>query len=182
MKRGHKSEDTMPSSANGKIGFIIDLVHFVLLSIMFKRRNESGSCDLTVYQKMCAEYAAEYDHDFTFESCRVILRDHSAWKQVEKPLFYSKQNKGSKKAKTSETTLGSAQGGLNLNKESDGFGEEGCEVRPIGRGPAKKKAYASSRLKSSFVAGRGLVDFVTDKWKSLESVGWGKRRNNNSNI
>nr|GEW51162.1 hypothetical protein [Tanacetum cinerariifolium] len=31
-------------------------------------------------------------------------KDHYAWKQVEMPLVYSKQNPSSKKAKTSETT------------------------------------------------------------------------------
>nr|GEX25779.1 hypothetical protein [Tanacetum cinerariifolium] len=31
------------------------------------KRNESGSCDLTAYQKACVEYAAEYDHEFTLE-------------------------------------------------------------------------------------------------------------------
>ncbi|GJS03573.1 hypothetical protein Tco_0320081 [Tanacetum coccineum] len=51
-------------------------------------------------------------------------KDHFAWKEVEMPLFYSKQNQSSKEAKTFETTLGSAQGGLNLNEEADGSGEE----------------------------------------------------------
>ncbi|GKG30145.1 hypothetical protein Tco_0420043, partial [Tanacetum coccineum] len=32
-----------------------------------QRRNESGSCDLTVYQKACVEYVVEYDHDFSLE-------------------------------------------------------------------------------------------------------------------
>ncbi|GJX21254.1 hypothetical protein Tco_0223931 [Tanacetum coccineum] len=54
VKRG-RTEDTILSSANGKIEF--------------QRRNESGSCDLTVYQKACVEYAVEYDHDFSLESC-----------------------------------------------------------------------------------------------------------------
>ncbi|GJU69022.1 hypothetical protein Tco_1255281 [Tanacetum coccineum] len=84
--------------------------------------------------------------------------DHSAWKQVEMPLFYLKQNKGSKKAKTFETTSGLSQGGLNLNDEADGSGEEVREVRPIGQDRAKKKASASSRFESSSIAGGGLVD------------------------
>ncbi|GJW26699.1 putative reverse transcriptase domain-containing protein [Tanacetum coccineum] len=44
--------------------------------------------------------------------------------KVEMPLFYSKQYPGGKK-KASKTTSGSTQGGLNLNKEADGSGEEG---------------------------------------------------------
>ncbi|GJW24208.1 glutathione S-transferase T3-like protein [Tanacetum coccineum] len=128
-----------------------------------QRRNESGSCDLTVYQKVCVEYAAEYDHDFLLEPCWKILNNHSAWKQVEMPLFYSKQNPSSKKEKTSETTLASAQGGLNLNEEADGSWEEVREVRPIGRDRAKKKAASSSRSEDLSVAGGGLVDMVADK-------------------
>nr|GEY65418.1 hypothetical protein [Tanacetum cinerariifolium] len=90
------------------------------------------ACDLTMYQKACVGYAAEYDHDFSLEPCWQILKDHSAWKQVEMPLFYSKQNPGSKKAKSSETTSGLAQGGLNLNEKADGSRKEVREVRPIG--------------------------------------------------
>nr|GEW57711.1 hypothetical protein [Tanacetum cinerariifolium] len=48
---------------------------------------------------------------------------------------------------------------------------QGSGVRPMGRERAKKKAYASSRFKSSSVAGRVLVDLVTDKWKSLKLAG-----------
>ncbi|GKA05384.1 hypothetical protein Tco_0684504 [Tanacetum coccineum] len=58
--------------------------------------------------------------------------DHSAWKQVEMPSFYSKQNPGSKKAKTSETTSGSVQGGLNLNEETDGSGKEVAPLWDVG--------------------------------------------------
>ncbi|GJR03414.1 hypothetical protein Tco_0526398 [Tanacetum coccineum] len=110
------------------------------------------------------------------ETMLANLKDHSAWKQVEMPLFYSKQNPGSKKAKTSETTSGSTQGGLNLNKEADGSREEVPEVRPIGQDRAKKKASSSSHSESSFVVGGGLVDLVTDKWKSLKLLGYGKKK------
>nr|GEU71821.1 hypothetical protein [Tanacetum cinerariifolium] len=79
---------------------------FCAISDNVQRRNESGSCDLTVYQKACVEYAVEYDHDFSLEPCWKILKDHSAWKQVEMPSFYLKRNPGSKKAETSETTSG----------------------------------------------------------------------------
>ncbi|GJS19492.1 hypothetical protein Tco_0448124 [Tanacetum coccineum] len=40
------------------------------------------------------------------------------------PAFYAKQNPGSKKAKTSKTTSGSAQGGLNLNEDATSSDEE----------------------------------------------------------
>nr|GEY86482.1 hypothetical protein [Tanacetum cinerariifolium] len=88
--------------------------------------------------------------------------------------------KGSKKCKTSETTSGSAQGGLNLNDEADGSGEEVREVKPIRRDRAKKKAFASSRFKYSSVAGGGLVNLVTDKWKS--QVGWLRKNEGKTTI
>nr|GEY77748.1 hypothetical protein [Tanacetum cinerariifolium] len=91
--------------------------------------------------------------DFYAGQVRVkVQADHSALKQVEKPLFYTKQNPSSKKAKTSETTSGSEQGDLNLNEEADGSEEEVREMRPIVRGRAKKKASSSSRFESSSVA------------------------------
>ncbi|GKC74010.1 hypothetical protein Tco_1119893, partial [Tanacetum coccineum] len=79
--------------------------------------------------------------------------------KVEIPLFYSKQNPGSKNAKTSETTSGSVQGGLNLNNEADGSGKEVWEVRPIVRDQAKKKASFSSRSEADVypVSGRFVV-------------------------
>nr|GEX17942.1 retrovirus-related Pol polyprotein from transposon TNT 1-94 [Tanacetum cinerariifolium] len=75
-------------------------------------------------------------------------------------VAHIKANKGSKKAKTFETTLVSAHGGLNLNEEAYGFGEEVRELRPMGRDRAKKKATSPSRSESSSVAGGGLVDLI----------------------
>ncbi|GJS13365.1 hypothetical protein Tco_0407837 [Tanacetum coccineum] len=54
--------------------------------------HESGTNDLDVYQKAC-------------------------WTDVEMPHFFKIQ--GRKKSKTSETTSGSASGGINLNEEAD---------------------------------------------------------------
>ncbi|GKF02630.1 glutathione S-transferase T3-like protein, partial [Tanacetum coccineum] len=108
-----------------------------------ERRNESGSSNLTVYQKALVEYETQYDHPFTLESCWKILKDHAAWKEVEMLNFYSKE-KGSKKSKTFETTSWLAQGGFNLNDEACGSEEEIQEERPIGRDGAKKKASSSS--------------------------------------
>nr|GEY76474.1 hypothetical protein [Tanacetum cinerariifolium] len=68
-----------------------------------------------------------------------IMNGHSAWKQVEMPLFYSKQNPGSKKAKTSKTTSASAQGGLNLNEEADGSRKEPIKGRASSRLAKEKR-------------------------------------------
>ncbi|GKD23588.1 hypothetical protein Tco_1225291 [Tanacetum coccineum] len=96
VKWGHKSEDTMPSLANGKIEFYLELVHFVLFSIMSNGGTRAGHV-----------------------TSLVILLGNKL-----RCLYFTRKNPGSKKAKASETTSGSAQGGLNLNDEVDGSGEE----------------------------------------------------------
>nr|GEV47086.1 hypothetical protein [Tanacetum cinerariifolium] len=111
---------------------------------MCQANHESGTHDLDVYHKACAEYQMIYKGDFTLEHCYNILQDHPCWKDVEMPYFY--QTRGRKKSKTSETTSGSASGGLNLNGEADEAVEETQEFRPMGcdRAKAKKKAAGSS--------------------------------------
>ncbi|GKE52897.1 hypothetical protein Tco_1488053 [Tanacetum coccineum] len=79
--------------------------------------HKSGTNDLDVYHKACAEYKMMYKQDFTLDHCYKILKDHLGWKDAEMPIFYNTQ--GRKKSKTSETTSGSASGGLNLNEEAD---------------------------------------------------------------
>nr|GEY52224.1 hypothetical protein [Tanacetum cinerariifolium] len=51
------------------------------------------------------------------------------WKNVEMPNFY--QSQGRKKSKTSETTSGSASGGLNLNEKEDEAVEETQKFQPM---------------------------------------------------
>ncbi|GJV59790.1 zinc finger BED domain-containing protein RICESLEEPER 2 [Tanacetum coccineum] len=109
--------------------------------------SRSGTNDLDVYHKACAKYKMKYKSDFTLEHCYNILKDHPGWKDVKMPYFNKTQ--GRKKSKTSETTSGSASGGLNLNEEADEAVEETQEFRPIGRdrAKAKKKAAAGSSQK-----------------------------------
>nr|GEV26939.1 hypothetical protein [Tanacetum cinerariifolium] len=64
--------------------------------------------------------------------------DRPCWKDVEMPHFY--QTQGRKKFKTSETTSGSASGGLNLNEEANEA------VEPMGRDRAKTKKKATGPL------------------------------------
>ncbi|GJT75011.1 retrotransposon protein, putative, ty3-gypsy subclass [Tanacetum coccineum] len=111
--------------------------------------HESGTNDLDVYHKAYAEYIMMYKSDFTLDHCYNILKDHLGWKDVEMPYFYKSQ--GRKKSKTSETTSGSASGGLNFNEEADEDVEETQEFRPMSRdrAKAKKKAVGSSRGGSS---------------------------------
>ncbi|GJW45195.1 glutathione S-transferase T3-like protein [Tanacetum coccineum] len=171
----HRGCDSVLSKWKNR--FLPRIGAFCVIFDNVQRRNESGSCDLTVYQKACVEYAAEYDHDFSLEPCWQILKEHPAWKQVEMPAFYAKQNSGSKKVKTSETTSDSAQGGLNLNEDAAGSDEEVREVRPMGQDQAmKKKSSTSSRFEASSAAGGGIVDMVADKWKSFKVVCWGKKK------
>nr|GEY48675.1 hypothetical protein [Tanacetum cinerariifolium] len=82
-----------------------------------RANHESGTNDLDVYQKACAEYKMMYNGDFTLEPCYNILKDHPSWKNVEMPNLY--QSQGRKKSKTFEITSGSAYGGLNLNEEAN---------------------------------------------------------------
>nr|GEX10156.1 hypothetical protein [Tanacetum cinerariifolium] len=93
--------------------------------------HESGTNDLDVYHKACAEYKMIYKGDFTLEHCYNILKDQPDWKDVEMPYFY--QTQGQKKSETSETTSGSASGGLNLNEEAGEAVKETQEFRPMGR-------------------------------------------------
>ncbi|GJX09103.1 ABC transporter G family member 7 isoform X2 [Tanacetum coccineum] len=89
-----------------KIGFALELVVFVPLSIILKRI-------MKVH-------------------CWNILKDHQGWLEVEMPSFYN-NTKGRKKSKTSETTSGLAPGGFNLNNEADESEEETQQQRPMGR-------------------------------------------------
>nr|GEX86824.1 hypothetical protein [Tanacetum cinerariifolium] len=101
----------------------------------------------------------------------------SGWKDVEMPTFYNTQRR--RKSKTSETTSGSASGGLNLNKEADGAVEETQEFRPMGRdrAKAKKKAAGSSRGGSS-----SFNDLVADKFFNIKQKNGERRTSNNYKV
>ncbi|GJZ47881.1 hypothetical protein Tco_0601713 [Tanacetum coccineum] len=138
--------DTILSKWKNRVRHIIGAFCAIFDNVQWK--NESGSCDLTVYQKACVEYAAEYNHDYLLERCWQILKNHSAWK---------------------EEANGSEE------EEVDGSEKEVQEVRPIGQDRAKKKSSSSSRSEASCAAGGSIIDMVADKWKSLKSVSWGKK-------
>ncbi|GJU18939.1 retrotransposon protein, putative, ty3-gypsy subclass [Tanacetum coccineum] len=135
-----------------------------------RANHESGTNDLDVYHKACEEYKMIYKGDFTLEHCYNILKDHPGWKYVEMPYFY--QTQGRKKSKNSETTSGSASGGLNLNREADEDMEETQEFRLMGRdrAKAKKKAAGSSRGRSS-----SFVDLIADKFYNMKQKKWRKK-------
>nr|GEY54346.1 hypothetical protein [Tanacetum cinerariifolium] len=125
--------------------------------------HESGTNDLDVYHKACAEYKMIYKGDFNLEHCYNIVKDHSGWTDVEMPYFY--QTQGRKKSKTSETTSGSTSGGINSNEKANEVVQETQEFRPMGRDRAKAKkkaAGSSSRGSSSF------VDLVVDKFYNMK--------------
>ncbi|GKC81357.1 hypothetical protein Tco_1137074 [Tanacetum coccineum] len=105
--------------------------------------HESGSNDLDVYQKACAEYKIIYMHDFKLEHCYNILKDHQAY------------------------------GGFNLNNEVDESEEEIQEKQAMGRdrAKAKKKSSASSREgSSSFVdlVADKFLNMKKEKWGKRE--------------
>nr|GEY33493.1 protein ALP1-like [Tanacetum cinerariifolium] len=68
-----------------------------------EENHESGSNDIDVYQKACAEYKMIYRQDFTLEHCYNILKDHKA------------------------------SSGINLNNEADEPVEETYKVQPMGQ-------------------------------------------------
>nr|GEZ75866.1 hypothetical protein [Tanacetum cinerariifolium] len=121
--------------------------------------------------------AKEAPKEWTVEEEIALCQDNPGWKDVEMPYFY--QTQGRKKSKTSETTSGSASGGLNLNEEADEAVEETQEFRPIGRdrAKAKKKAAGSSRGGSS-----SFVDLVADKFYNMKQKNGERRTSNNSPI
>ncbi|GJX44155.1 hypothetical protein Tco_0260831 [Tanacetum coccineum] len=108
--------------------------------------------------------------ELAFKPCWRILKNHVAWKEVEIHLFYKKQNKGSKKAKTSETTSGLAHGGLNLNEEADGYVEEVRVVRPIGQDRAKKKHHPPLVLNRHLLQEEVLLTRLSINGKALSQL------------
>nr|GEW38778.1 hypothetical protein [Tanacetum cinerariifolium] len=66
-----------------------------------------------------------------------------------------------KKFKTSETTSGSASGGINLNEKADEAVQETQEFRPTGRDRAKAKKKATGSASS-------IVDLVADKFYNMK--------------
>nr|GEV85597.1 DNA polymerase alpha subunit B [Tanacetum cinerariifolium] len=122
---------------------------FYAIILNVEANHESGTNDLDVYHKACAEYKMIYKQDFTLGHCYNVLKDHQVWIDIEMPSFYNTQ--GRKKSKTSETTSESASGGFNLNDEADEAVQETQEVRSMGRDKsnAKKKSVGSFRERSS---------------------------------
>ncbi|GJS63016.1 protein kinase-like domain, concanavalin A-like lectin/glucanase domain protein [Tanacetum coccineum] len=156
--------DSIVSKWKNRVPPRIDAFCVIIKNI--EANHESGTNDLDVYQKACAEYKMMYKGDFTLEHCYNILKDHPGWKNH----FY--QSQGRKKSKTSETTSGSASGGLNLNEEADKDVEETQEFQPMGRdrAKAKKKAAGSPRGGAS-----SFVDLVVDKFYNMKQKKCGKK-------
>ncbi|GKA66249.1 hypothetical protein Tco_0766057 [Tanacetum coccineum] len=156
-KETGSSRDYDSIVSNPKIGAFSTIINNV------EANHESGTNNLDVYHKACAEYKIMCKSDFTLEHCYNVLKDHPVWKDVEMPYFYKSQ--GRKKSKTSETTSGSASGGLNLNKEADEAVEETQEFRPMGRDRAKAKKKAAG---SSCGGSSSLVDLVAGKFFNIK--------------
>ncbi|GJX88714.1 40S ribosomal protein S20-2 [Tanacetum coccineum] len=158
------SENNISGNSMKAKGFWEAVIRYFKNETCSSRANhESGTKDLDVYHKVCAEYKMIYKGDFTLEHCYNILKDHPGWKEVKMPYFY--QTQGQKKSKTSETTSRPASGGLNLNEEVDETVEESQEFRPMGhdRAKAKKKAAGSSCEGAS-----SFVDLVADKFYNMK--------------
>ncbi|GJS33643.1 hypothetical protein Tco_0532025 [Tanacetum coccineum] len=92
---------------------------FCAIINIIQENHESGSNDLDVYHKACAEYKMIYRHDFTLGHCHKILKDHQA------------------------------SGGFNLNDEADKYEEAEHRPLGRDAAKAKKKSSVSSREGSS---------------------------------
>ncbi|GKE73459.1 retrotransposon protein, putative, ty3-gypsy subclass, partial [Tanacetum coccineum] len=174
------SENNIDENSMKSKGFwdaVIRIGAFCAIINNVEENHESGTNDLDVNHKACAEYKMMCKQDFTLEHCYNILKDHPGWKDVEMSTFYNTQ--GRKKSKTSETTSVSASGGLNLNEGADKAMEETQEFRPMGhdRAKAKKKAAGSSCVGSS-----SLIDLVADKFFNIKQKNEERRSSNNSLI
>ncbi|GKB84890.1 hypothetical protein Tco_0957162 [Tanacetum coccineum] len=127
---GHGSAHGNSMKTNGFWDAVI--MYFEKETDSTRANHESGTNDLDVYHKACAEYKMIYKQDFTLEHCYNVLKDHQGWIQIEMPNFYTTQRQKS----------------IDLNDEAD---EETGELRPMGRdrAKAKKKSVCSSRAGSS---------------------------------
>nr|GEV55141.1 hypothetical protein [Tanacetum cinerariifolium] len=67
--------DAITSKWKNRVRPRIGAFHAIIDNV--ERMNESGSCNLIVFQKALAEYEAQYDHAFTLEACLNILKDHA---------------------------------------------------------------------------------------------------------
>ncbi|GKB97195.1 hypothetical protein Tco_0983332 [Tanacetum coccineum] len=97
--------------------------------------------------------------EWTVEEEIALCQDHPGWTEVKMPHFFKIQ--GRKRSKTSETTSGSASGGINLNEEADEAVQETQEFRPMGRDRAKAKKKAAGSSSS-------IVDLVADKFYNMK--------------
>nr|GFA59859.1 hypothetical protein [Tanacetum cinerariifolium] len=147
-KKRVKREVTMPSLANGKIGFVLELVHFVPLSIISNGRTRAGRVT-----SLCTK---------SISGIRSVVR---ASLYVGAVLEHFE---GLCSLRT--------QGGFNLNDEADGSEEKIREERPICRDRANMKASSSTRYESSSITRGGVVELVADKWKNNKSANWGKKK------
>ncbi|GKD54804.1 hypothetical protein Tco_1288191 [Tanacetum coccineum] len=130
--------DLIVSKWKNRVRLRIDAFCSIIKNI--EANHESGTNDLDVYHKACAEYKMIYKGDFNLEHCYNILKDHPV------------------------------SGGINLNDEADEAVEETQEFRPVGHGraKAKKKAAGSSREGASSFVDLVADKFYNMKQKNRE--------------
>ncbi|GJW46933.1 hypothetical protein Tco_0078579 [Tanacetum coccineum] len=105
------------------------------------------------------------NQDYSVGHGSAPVEDDSHVEEVS-PVKAKKVSKRASKAKKND----------NKNDEADGSEDKIREERSIGHDRAKKKPSSSYRSATSSVAGGGLDELVPDKWKSIKSEGWGKKK------
>ncbi|GKC05611.1 hypothetical protein Tco_0997221 [Tanacetum coccineum] len=96
------SENNIIGNAMKSKGFWLKVIEY------FEKEtgNESGSCDLTVYQKACVKYAAEYDHDFSLESMQLVEEEVREVRPMSRDRARSKKSSTSSRSEASSVAGG----------------------------------------------------------------------------
>nr|GEV98844.1 hypothetical protein [Tanacetum cinerariifolium] len=69
----------------------VEVVVFSVVYDSVQWIDENRSSDLALIPNALAEFETGYEHPFTMEACRRILKNHEAWTEVETPSFNQRQ-------------------------------------------------------------------------------------------
>nr|GFA11583.1 nucleotide-binding alpha-beta plait domain-containing protein [Tanacetum cinerariifolium] len=85
--------------SKGSWDAVIRIGAFCAIINNVEENHESGTNDLDVYHKACAEYKMMYKQDFTLEHYYNILKDHPGWTEVRRKNVFSAKQRGNFRSK-----------------------------------------------------------------------------------
>nr|GFA03320.1 hypothetical protein [Tanacetum cinerariifolium] len=141
--------------------------------------HESGTNDLDVYHKVCAEYKMIYKGDFMLEHWYNILKDHPGWKDVEMPYFTKlrgekslrllKPLRGQHLVVAKKKAAGSSHGGYSsfVDLVADKFYIMKQKIGKEGR--ATTVLYRVEESRVEYLRGRGLRNCTAEKKETRNS-------------